>query len=69
MVMYNDQVWENKTKVMKLEQNNGSIQGVLFKINTNGLRFLEVIEADEIGMEKVIKKYRMKLTDKVLTIE
>jgi len=66
--MYDNQVWENKTKVIKLEQNNGSLHGILFEIKPNGLRFLDVIKTDKTDLEKFIKKCKMKPTNKVLTI-
>lgn len=68
------QIWENKTKIAKLEQNNGhcnghSIKTVIFKIKKTGLSFENTFNFSKEDLEKFLKKTRMKLTDKILTLE
>ena len=65
-----NQVWENKTKIVKLEKANGKMHGIIFKIRTSGLRFENILSFTSFStIEKFLKKSRMRLTDKVLTIE
>lgn len=67
-----EQIWENKTKLAKLEKNDGSkkIQAIIFKIKSTSLKFDNIKSFDDESiLSKFLKKSKMHLTDKVLVVE
>lgn len=69
-MLKNNQVWENKTKIAKVEESNcGDLQAVVFKIKSSGLEFYDIVSSRDNDLEDYLKKARMNLTDKVLVIE
>jgi len=69
-MLKNNQVWENKTKIAKLEESYcGDLQAVVFKIKSSGLEFHDVVSSRDEDLENYLKKARMNLTDKVLVVE
>lgn len=68
-MLRDNQIWENKSKIAKLQQNNGKMQAVIFNIKSDGLQFDDVISSENEDLEKYVKKLRMRPTDKVLILE
>ncbi len=64
-----DQIWENTTRIAKLECSQGSMQAVIFKIRSSGLKFDKVITEEDGDLEKHLKTLRMHPTNKILTLE
>jgi len=62
----NNQIWENTSKIAKIEHNNGEMRAVIFNIKSEGLKFEKIINKN---LEKQLKKMRMRPTEKVLTYE
>jgi len=63
-----NQVWENKIKVAKLEKHNGGMQALIFKIKCGKLHFLDIIHSDNKDIEVFLKRAKMHPTNKILTI-
>lgn len=61
----NEQIWENTSKVAKIEQNDGKLRAIIFRIKSKGLEFDEIINDN---IERQLKKMRMCPTEKVLTL-
>ena len=68
-MLKDNQVWENKSKIAKVEENGSGLQAVVFKIKPDGLLFDDIVCSKDVDLEKFLKKSRMQLTDKVLAIE
>ena len=68
-MLEDNQVWGNTSKIAKLEKNNGEMRAVIFKIKLSGLQFDEVISNSNEEIERYLKKLRMRLTNKILTIK
>ena len=67
--MLNDnQVWENKTKVAKLEQSDEGMHALVFNIKTDGLEFSSIVSSKDHNLETFLKKSRMHPTNKILTV-
>ena len=67
--MLNDnQVWENKTKVAKLEQSKDGMQALVFNIKHDGLEFSNIVYEKDQNLEIFLKKSRMHPTSKILTV-
>ncbi len=67
--MLNDnQVWENKTKVAKLESSKNGMQALVFNIKSHGLEFSDIVYAKDQNLESFLKKSRMHPTNKILTV-
>lgn len=69
MMVKNNQIWENTSKVIKFEENNGGMRAIIFKIKSTGLQFDSIICSNNEDLEKLLKRMRMYLTEKTLTIE
>lgn len=68
-MLKNNQIWENKSKIAKLQRNDGKMEAIIFNIKSNGLQFHDVVSSENKDLEKYMKKSRMRPTDKVLTLE
>lgn len=68
-MLENNQVWENKTKIAKLENNSDTLQAIVFRITPTGLEYEDMISSRDEDLEEFLKGAQMHLTDKVLSIE
>jgi len=68
-MLKNNQVWENKTKIAKLENNKDTLQAIVFRITPTGLKYEDMISSRDKDLEEFLKGAQMHLTDKVLKIE
>ena len=68
-MLKNNQVWENTTKIAKVEQNSDGLRAVIFNIAPTGLQFDEVVSYKDRDLEGYLKNLRMHLTNKVLAVE
>jgi ABC-type Fe3+-hydroxamate transport system substrate-binding protein len=65
-----DQIWENKDSIIKIEKMGESFRGFIFrKGKDNSLRFISAIFDLPKQVEQLISELDMKLTNKILTLE
>jgi len=63
-----NQVWENKTKVAKLEESDDGMHALVFNIKPKGLEFSDIVSSKDQNLESFLKKAKMHPTDKILTV-
>lgn len=67
-MLKNNQIWENTTKIAKLEHYKGKLQAVIFKVKSSGLEFETVVSYEDKELETYLKKMKMRPTNKVLAL-
>ena len=69
-MLKDEQIWENKDSILKIEQMGESFRGFIFKKQDDGsLRFISAIFDRSVQIERLITGLNMKLVDKFLTLE
>jgi hypothetical protein len=69
-MLKDEQIWENKDSIIKIEQLGGSFRGFVFRKEEGGsLRFVSAIFDRPQQVEKLITSLNMTLTNKILILE
>ena len=67
-MLKDNQVWENKVRIAKIEKCDKGLQALVFDIKPHGLQLSGVIKSKEQHLKIFLKKANMHPTNKILVV-